>query len=111
VREHACSGSGVVGGTGVDDPVRGRWSQRHGVVGGSEGVGVLASSQRGPWWRGRGPHRLERRWCWVSRWWAIRWRAVGNWHGQKSRRRSWRARGTGSLTRPHGDGVGPRVVE
>jgi hypothetical protein len=73
----------VVGGTGVDDPVRGRWSKRHGVVGGGEGIGVLASSQRGPWWCGRGPHRLLRRWCWVSRWRVVRWRALGRWRGQK----------------------------
>jgi hypothetical protein len=38
----------VVGGTGVDYPVGGWGSQRHGVVGGGEGVGVPASTQRGP---------------------------------------------------------------
>jgi hypothetical protein len=65
VREHACGGNGVIGCTGVDDPVRGWWSQRHSVVGGGEGVGVLASSGCGTWCCGRCPHRLERRWCWV----------------------------------------------
>ena len=40
MKEHACGGSGVIGCTGVDDPVRGWWGQRHGAVGGGEGVGV-----------------------------------------------------------------------
>jgi hypothetical protein len=35
-RYHACGGGGVVGGTGVDDLVRGEWSQHHGAIGGSE---------------------------------------------------------------------------
>jgi hypothetical protein len=37
----------MVGCTGVNDPVRRGWSQRHGVVGGGNGGYVPASSQRG----------------------------------------------------------------
>jgi hypothetical protein len=45
-RERACGGGGVVGGTGVDDQVRGGWGHRHGVIGGDESGRVPASSQR-----------------------------------------------------------------
>jgi hypothetical protein len=101
----------VIGCTGVDDPVRGWWSQRHGVVGGGEGVGVPSSSERGAWCCGRCPHKLERRWWRGRRWRIVRWHTVGRWRGQEGLRRSWRARGTGSRTQPHGDGAGPGVVE
>jgi hypothetical protein len=49
--------------------------------GATEGVGVPASSQRGPWCCGRCLHRLERRWCWVCRWRVVWWYAVGRWCG------------------------------
>jgi hypothetical protein len=51
----------VVGSTRVDDPVRRRWSQRHGAVGGGERGWVPASSERGPGNHGGGPRRRELR--------------------------------------------------
>jgi hypothetical protein len=108
----------VVGCTGVDDPVRRWWSQRHGVVGGGERGWVPASSERGPGCRGGGPRRQERRRGRSRRWHTIRRHAVGrqqrcavDWRRQESRRRRRRTGGTGGRTRPHGDGVGPGVVE
>jgi hypothetical protein len=43
----------VVGGTGVDDLVRGGWSQRHSAIGRERGW-VPASSERGPGSHGGG---------------------------------------------------------
>jgi hypothetical protein len=52
----------VVGGTGVNDLVRGGWSQRYGAIGGGERGWVPASSERGPGSHGGGPRRRELRW-------------------------------------------------
>jgi hypothetical protein len=106
----------VVGCTGVDDPVRRWWSQRHGVVCGGERGWVPASSEWGPGCRGRGPRRRELGWGRGRRGHVVRRHVVGRrrrcavgGRSQESRRR--RTGGTGGLTRPHGDGVGPGVVE
>jgi hypothetical protein len=88
-REHACSGSGVVGSTGVNHPVEGGWGHRHGAEGSGEGGRVPSSSQRGPRHRGCGP-----RWRELGRWRSRWWHAVGR-RDQESRRR--RAGGTRSL--------------
>jgi hypothetical protein len=98
VKEHACGGSGVIGCTGVDDPVRGWWSQRHGAIGGSEGVGVPASSGRGPRCCSRCPHRMEQGWCRGCRWRAVRWHAICRWRGQESRSQRARHRGSDPST-------------
>jgi hypothetical protein len=76
---------GVVGCTGVDDLVRGGWSQRHDVVGGGKGGGILASSGR----------ELRR---------SLRSRG----HSRESAPEDGRHSG---LTWPHGDGSGLGVVE
>jgi hypothetical protein len=109
-RERACSGSGVVGGTRVDHPVRGRRGHRHGAESGSEGGVVRASRQRGPSHHG-GPqgqelgrsrmrcrHAVGRR----GRH-AVGWRSQEGW--------CWGTGGTWGLARPHGDGPGPGVIE
>jgi hypothetical protein len=99
----------VIGCTGVDDPVRGRWGQRHGAICVGEGGRVPASSERGPWCRGRRSRRWELRRS-RGRWGHAVWRhAVGGWRSQECWRR--RTGGAGGLTRPHGDGAGPGVVE
>jgi hypothetical protein len=98
----------VIGCTGVDDPVRGWWSQRHVAVSGSEGSRVPVSSERGPWCRGRCPCRRKLRRDRGRQGHAVRRHAVGR-RSLESRRR--RAGGTGALTRPHGDGADPGVVE
>jgi hypothetical protein len=51
----------VVGSVGVDDPVRGWWSQHHRAVGDDEISWVPASSERGPRCHGGGPRRQELR--------------------------------------------------
>jgi hypothetical protein len=61
VRERACGGSGVVGGTKVDHPVGGR-GHRHGAESGGEGGVVPASSQRGPRRQGGVPLGQELGW-------------------------------------------------
>jgi hypothetical protein len=108
--ERACSGSGMVGGTGVDHPVGGRRGHRHGAESGGEGGVVLASRQRGPS-RRRGPRRQE-----VGRSRMRCRHAVGRrgrhavgWRGQEGRR--WGTGGTWGLARPHGDGPGPGVIK
>jgi hypothetical protein len=58
----------VVGCTGVDAPIRGGWSQRHGAIGGGKGGCVRASGKRGLGGHGGGPQRRELRrslgrWC------------------------------------------------
>jgi hypothetical protein len=101
-RERACSGSGVVGGTRVDHPVGGRRGHRHGAESGSEGGVVPTSRQRGPSYRG-GPRGQQ-----LGRSRMRRGHAVG-----RRSQESWR-RGTGGtwgLSRPHGDGPGPEVIE
>jgi hypothetical protein len=110
-REHACRGSGVVRGTGVDHPVGGGWGHRHGAEGSSKGGVVPTASRRGPRRRGVGPRGQERG------------RSLGH-DGHTVRRhrghavvrcsQEARRRGTGGtrcLARPHGDGPGPGVVE
>jgi hypothetical protein len=62
VRERACGASGVVGGTKVDHPVRGRRGHRHGAESGGEGGVVPASSQRGPRRQGGVPRGQELGW-------------------------------------------------
>jgi hypothetical protein len=61
-------GGGVVGCTGVDNPVEGGWSQRHGVVGAGKGGCVPTAS------RGRtGSHRRhELRWSRGRRGYVVR---------------------------------------
>jgi hypothetical protein len=76
----------VIGCIGVDDPVRGWWSQLHGVVSGGEGSWVPASNKRGPWCRGRCPRRRELRRGQGSRGHAIhrRQRCAVGWCSQES---------------------------
>jgi hypothetical protein len=99
----------VVGGPRVDDLVR-RWSQRHGAICDDERGLVLVSSERGPVCRGRSPRRRGLRWSWRRCGHAVRRHAVGG-HSQESWCRHRRTRGAGGLTKPHGDGSGPGVVE
>jgi hypothetical protein len=101
--EHACSGSGMVGGTGVDHPV--------GAESSSEGGVVPTSSRRGPSRRGGGPRGQERGRSLGHDGHIVRRRrghAVVR-CSQEGRRRG--TRGTRCLARPHGDGPGPGVVE
>jgi hypothetical protein len=101
--DHACSGSGMVGGTGVDHPVGGGRGHRHGAESSSEGGVVPTSSRRGPSRRGGGPRGHDGHT--VRRW---RGHAVVK-CSQEGRRRG--TGGTRCLARPHGDGPGPGVVE
>jgi hypothetical protein len=67
----------VVGCTGVDNPVRGGWSQRHGAVGGGKGGCVPTSSQGRP-----GSHqRHELRWSRGRRGHAVCGHDEGRWRG------------------------------
>jgi hypothetical protein len=109
-RERACSGSGVVGGTRVDHPVGGRRGHRHGAESGGEESVVPTSRQRGPSRRG-GPRGQD-----VGRSQMRCRHAVGRrgrhavgWRSQEGQHRG--TRGTWGLARPHGDGLGPRVIE
>jgi hypothetical protein len=109
--EHACSGSGMVGGTGVDHPVGGGRGHRHSAESSSEGGVVPTSSRRGPSRRGGGPRGQERGWSLGHDGHTVR-----RWRGhavvrcsQESRRQG--TGGTRCLARPHGDGPGPGVVE
>jgi hypothetical protein len=110
-RERACRGSGVVRGTRVDHPVGGGRGHRHGAEGSSEGGVAPTASRRGPSRRGVGSRGQER---------GRRLRHDG--HTIRRRRghavvrcsQERRRRGTGGtrcLARPHGDGLGPGVVE
>jgi hypothetical protein len=109
--DHACSGSGMVGGTGVDHPVGGGRGHRHGAESSSEGGVVPTSSRRGPSRRGGGPRGQER-----GRSLGHDGHTVRRWRGhavvrcsQEGRRRG--TGGTRCLAWPHGDGPGPGVVE
>jgi hypothetical protein len=110
-RERLCSGGCVVGGTGVDDLVRGGWGHCHGAIGGSESGGVLASSQQGPRSHSGGPRLWELRWSRGRRWHAL-WRRRRHAVGRRCQegRRQW-TRGTRGMSWPHGDDTGPGVEE
>jgi hypothetical protein len=97
----------VIGCTGVDDPVRRRWGQRHGAVCGSEGNRVPTCNERGPWCRGRRSRRRELRRAPGRSGHAVWRHVVGGRRSQESRRTG----GAGGLTQPHGDNAGPGVVE